>query len=117
MHQIINQNMNQNMNQNINQSLNQNKINLQTFPTQNTRQNNSNIYSTSNQYISRPPLLNKDSLIQNNSQMDKCWSVGKIYKETNSLNESKYLNHNEGKYSVNSHIFQSNYNAVIDRVK
>jgi hypothetical protein len=62
------------------------------------------------------PQLNKSSHLDQLIS-DKCWSVGKLPTREPMGIFGMPSQENSGKYSVNSHIFQNNYNAVIDRVK
>ncbi len=70
-------------------------------------------------FIRRDPVarqLSKSSHLDQQAS-DKSWSVGKLpIREHMGIFEMS-SQENSGKYSVNSHIFQNNYNAVIDRVK
>jgi hypothetical protein len=62
------------------------------------------------------PQLNKGPHFDQPTS-NKCWSVGKLPTREPMGMFGMSSQENSGKYSVNSHIFQNNYNAVIDRVK
>jgi hypothetical protein len=70
-------------------------------------------------------FIRRDSIVQQPNKgpqfdqpaSNKCWSVGKLPTRESVGMFGMPSQENSGKYSVNSHIFQSNCNAVIDRVK
>lgn len=62
-------------------------------------------------------MINKTNSFDQPIMSSKSWSVGKIPTRESLLSYGNQSQENSGKYSVNSHIFQNNYNAVIDRVK
>lgn len=62
-------------------------------------------------------MINKTNNFDQPIISSKSWSVGKIPTRESLLPYGNQSQENSGKYSVNSHIFQNNYNAVIDRVK
>lgn len=70
-------------------------------------------------------FIRRDSIVQQPNKgpqfdqpaSNKCWSVGKLPTRESVGMFGMPSQENSGKYSVNSHIFQNNCNAVIDRVK
>lgn len=69
------------------------------------------------QGILRAPFFSIDTNYQPKPYFNASkYSVGKLYKDNSSMQTST-SSPNKGKWSVNSHMFQSNLIPIIDRVK